>query len=89
MNPVKEAIVASAIEKRAKQTDAILQKAFLKHFGFPLADAKYKDTLECVVVQGKNIKSYRYRGETFLLSDEGMPEIDGNKVTWTTRFVEV
>ena len=89
MNPIKEETVSSAIEKLTKQTEAIICGAFEKHFGFPLSEVKDKENLERLVKQGNPIEVYRYRGEEFLYFAEGAPQIDGYRITWSRRFIEV
>lgn len=90
---MEKKIIDQMVREHAKQLGDKVLEAFLEHFGFPLTEVEDKENLEHIVVQGSEIESYRYRGETFLYVKR--PEVSYHKtincheVTFTQEFEKV
>ncbi len=88
-NPIEDTI-GNALADFHKKQDTVIRDAFHKHFGFPLEDVQDKENLEHIVVEGQEISSFRYRGETFLYWKDNYDferTVDG--ITFTQEFREV
>lgn len=88
-NPIED-IVGNAMADSRKKQDSVLRDAFLHHFGFPLEQVQDKENLEHIVVEGQDVSSFRYRGETFLYwKDEFDVKETVDCITFTQWFSEV
>jgi len=88
-NPI-ENIVDDAIAEFSKKQETVIRDAFLHHFGFPLEDVQDKEELEHIIVEGQDVSSFRYHGETFLYwKDVTDYELNSCGVTFTQQFREV
>lgn len=88
-NPI-ESFGEQAIKEFNNRKELALRNAFQKHFGFPIEQVQDKENLEHIVVEGQEISSFRYRGETFLYwKDEMELEFGNGKISFIQQYSEV
>lgn len=86
---IEEDIISDLVRRMTKEQDATLCRAFEKHFGFPIAEVQDKENLECRITQGSPVKSFCYRGETFLYLYEPEVKFKGTEASIDVKYREV
>lgn len=83
-----EDIIRDLMRQQAEARDEKIKTAFEKHFGFSIGLADPAQ-MELIFVENNPVRSFRYRGETFLYWKEGEVEFKGDEAIITEYFREV
>ena len=82
----QDEIIQKLVGNPSRKIEEIVQKSFMKHFGFPLFKVRDIENLERLITEGSPISSYRYRGETFLYVMEPVIETGPHTEPSLTQF---